>query len=98
MALFRVVLRGCTIPGMKKFPRSLFVGLVFLAGCGVGAATRIVTPTANAQQAEVLPAWEYMCFRERELGDFMQRANRAGADRWELAVMTDDRACFKRPK
>jgi hypothetical protein len=91
-------------------PRSVEIGLVFVAGCAVGGASaRFVVPPASAQQAATLTKWEYMCFvpeashmYDGTVAKGVKTSNASGSQGWEMvggvAAAEGTAWCFKRPK
>jgi hypothetical protein len=78
------------------------VAAVFLVGCAVGgASSQLVVPKASAQQAAMLPVWEYAC-SSLDGETLTEGANKYGAHGWEMSGFAASpmgyKTCFKRPK
>ncbi len=88
---------------MRGFLLGASLSVVFIVGCVAGAAGRpIVVPEASARQpvrdqrSAQNPRWEYRCVRDAPVSLIQDRANRVGADGWELVTGSAAGWCFKR--
>jgi hypothetical protein len=79
---------------MRRFATAASIFAAFLAGC---VAARAVIPVARAGTTP--QRWEYHC-ETLGLGTmrgFTETLNQAGVEGWELAGLTTQYYCFKRP-
>jgi hypothetical protein len=76
--------------------RTAMMGIGLALGLAIGcAAAPFVVPPARAGTNP--QKWEYMCFQENERPVVAEKANKAGAEGWEMALNEGAFWCFKRP-
>jgi hypothetical protein len=83
-----------------KTERVLLLAVVFLAGCEASRVAQVMVPPAHA--GEPAQRWEYACTLADAVDQFPARANKFGAQGWEIAgsgpsAMGQGFWCFKRP-
>ena len=86
---------GCVV-GASFGPR-----LVPFASAGPGGPPphqELLVPKATQSQAAKLSRWEYRCVSGYSASDFEEKANKLGAENWDLAAATANVICFKRAK
>jgi hypothetical protein len=85
-----------------KTERVLLLAVAFLAGCEASQVARTAFDVPLAHAGEPAQRWEYACTLADAVDQFTARANKFGAQGWDIAgsgpsAMGQGFWCFKRP-
>ena len=76
--------------------KSAMMGVGLALGLAIGcAAAPFVVPPARAGTNP--QNWEYLCFQESYPDKIAEKANKAGAQGWEMILSNGSLYCLKRP-
>jgi len=76
--------------------RSAMMGIGLALGLAIGcAAAPFVVPPVRAGTNP--QKWEYMCDQETDEDVLVEKANKAGAQGWEMTISNGALFCYKRP-